>query len=228
MGLFTGSVGKGKLRELLKDAPITYTLNAKGNAIQMFGQSYYRNDPTEIILNPNHTSVILYGHNGKNLYGIYGEGVLKTDTWDKWTDKQFDNKDIASVHVSPFYDVTIELRFPDNKIDGIHLPKHSHVKKDGTVTIDYNGSSDDDRLYIPHGATVVSIEMIQTSKKEYFGPVDVEPSEEVRKCKARSCFMSVIVMIVVALFFCLAFYMVYATYKEDRITDAIGVDSGSE
>lgn len=228
MGLFTGSIGRGKLRELLKGAPITYKLNAKGDAIQMYGQSYYRNDPTEIILNPDHTSVILYGRNGKNLYGIYGEGVLKTDTWDKWTDKQFDNKDIASVHVSPFYAMTIELRFPDNKLDGIILPKHSQVRSDGTVTIDYKGSGGDDQLPIPNGAIVVSVGMIQTSKKEYFGPVEIEPSEDVRKCKARSCFMGVFVLIVVALFFGLAFYMVYVMRKEDRAMDASDLDEELE
>ena len=218
MGLLGLFGGRDKLKGLLKDAPITYKLNDKGDTIQLFGQSYYRNDPTEIILNPDHTSVILYGNSGKNLYGIYGDGTLKTATWDKWTDKQFDNRDIASVHVSPFYTAYIELRFPNNTINDITLPKYNNVNNDGTITIEHNGLSGEDQLPIPQGMSVVSISMVQTTKKEYFGPVEVEPSADACKYKARSCFMNAFVIIVVALFIGLLFYLYHRIHRDDTVT----------
>lgn len=176
MGLFSRFSNKVDLKRLLKDAPITYKLNDKGNEIRLFGQSFYRIDPTEIMLNPEHTSVILYSHNGKNLYGIYGDGLLETDTWKEWTNKQFDNKDINGAHVSPFYKARFVLRLPkDTSVDLFGF--NYETVGDDLIATEYRGSKYN-LLYIPHGATIVSIEATQLQEKEYFGPIIVEPTAE--------------------------------------------------
>lgn len=176
MGLFSRFTNKINLKQLLKDAPITYKLNDKGDEIQLFGQSFYRTDPTEIMLNPEHTSIILYGHGGKNIYGIYGNGLLETATWEEWTEKQFDNKDINSIHVSPFYKARIVLRIPKDKSVDLAGINYQRID-DQTIMIEYKGTNNG-VMYIPHGAIIMSLDAIQSSKKEYFGPVAIEPTAD--------------------------------------------------
>jgi hypothetical protein len=204
MGLFSRFASNIDLKRLLKDAPITYKLNDKGDAIQLFGQSFYRTDPSEIILNPEHTSIILYGHNGKNIYGIYGEGLLETDTWKEWTDKQFDNKDINSIHVSPFYKARIILRIPKNTSIDLSGFNYEEID-DHTIAINYNGSNRN-VLHIPYGATVMSIEAIQSSKKEYFGPIIIEPSATTCATSIIDKILKTVIIITVALVFIALLY----------------------
>jgi hypothetical protein len=116
----------------------------------------------------------LYGHSGKNLYGIYGEGLLETDTWKEWTDKHFDNKDINSVHVSPFYKARIILHVPKNMPTDLSGFDYD-VINDHTIAINYKGSNSS-ILYIPRGATIASVEAIQSYEKEYFAPIAIEPA----------------------------------------------------
>ena len=198
MGLLDRSIKGSNLHRLLKDAPITYKLNDKGNAIRLFGQSFYRNDPTETILNPEHTSVILYGHNGKNLYGIYGDGVLETDKWNAWTDRQFDNKDIVGIHVSPFYTAKIKLRIPEdmkNELTGI---KYTPIDQNN-VMIEYTGPGGNSMLYIPYGSIIVSIEAIQSTEKEYFGCIKVEPTAVKCKCGSNNAVITAVILAAILL-----------------------------
>ena len=172
--LFRRSSNKNSLKRLLKDAPITYKLNDKGNEIRLFGQSFYRTDPTETILNPDHTSIILYGHNGKNIYGIFGDGLLETGSWKNWSDKQFNNKDINNIHVSPFYKARIVLRIPRDVPIDLSGVDYEVIDAD-TIAIDYRGANNNVLYVLPQGSTILSIETIQSSKKEYFGPIIIEP-----------------------------------------------------
>ena len=211
MELFSLFSKKVDLTQLLKDAPITYKLNDKRDAIQLFGQSFYRNDPAENLLNIKHTSVILYGHNGKNLYGIFGNGSLKTDTWNAWTDKQFDNKDISSIHISPFYKAHIVLRLPEDNaktfIGNEYEPIDEH-----TILIKYNGSMQKKHT-IPHGSTIISIEALQTSEKEYFGPIVIEPTV---KCKRETDNAILKTLIIIVAILVLG-YLLYRCFSRKEI-----------
>lgn len=198
MGLFDRFIKGYDLNQLLKDAPITYKLNDKGDAIRLFGQAFYRNDPTETILNPEHTSIILYGHNGKNLYGIYGDGALETDKWNAWTDRQFDNKDIVSIHVSPFYTAKIVLRIPEDKKNELTGIKHTPLDRD-TVMIEHTGLGGNDVLYIPYGSIIVSVEAIQSTKKEYFGCIKVEPTTVRCKCGSDNAIITAVLLAAILL-----------------------------
>ena len=214
MGLLDRFVKGSNLNQLLKDAPITYKLNDKGNAIELFGQAFYRKDPTETILNPEHTSVILYGHNGKNLYGIYGDGILETDKWNAWTDRQFDNKDIVGIHVSPFYTAKIKLRIPKDKKNDLAGIKYTPIDRD-TVIIEYTGPGGNAVLYIPYGSIIVSVEVIQSTEKEYFGCIKVEPTTV--RCK-RDTNNVIITTVLLAAILLVLFCLLYRWfYKKDII-----------
>ena len=211
MELFSLFSKKVDLTQLLKDAPITYKLNDKHDAIQLFGQSFYRSDPAENQLNIKHTSVILYGHNGKNLYGIFGNGSLRTETWNAWTDKQFDNKDITYVHVSPFYKARIVLRLPENNAESFlgidYEPINDHM-----ILIKYNGSMQRN-LTIPHGSSIVSIEALQTSEKEYFGPIVIEPTVNCKRETDNGILKTLIIVVVILVLG----YLLYMCFSRKEI-----------